>query len=175
MTVTSCKGDVSIHALYSMSLQSVVGPEVPTVEIVTPFLAKRHYVREETVDMRGLRVGGPTAGTEDLDRLVDAFVRRMVEALEEPSVGRKYWVGVTWSPYSPAEQKLVQQTFLDASERDETLDWHVAEEKWMYQVSANLDGRTTAAMTLGRPVVPPHFVGWDLLARDSGVLYPFLG
>jgi hypothetical protein len=125
--------------------------------------------------MRGVRADGPTAGTELLDRLVSAFVRRMVEALGEPSVGRKYWVEVTWLPCSLAEQKLVQQTFHGASERDEKLDWHAAADDWTYQFAASLDDRRMAMMTSGRPAVPPHLVGWDLSVKDSGDLPPFPG
>jgi hypothetical protein len=145
------------------------------VGIVTPVWAKLHYVREESGDRRGVRVGGLIVGTGVPDRLVCAFFRRMVEALGEPSVGRKYWVGVTLLPCSPVEPKLVQQTFLDASERDETLDWHAAEGNQRYQFAASLGDRTKAAMTLSRPAVPPHLVGWDLSARDSGDLPPFPG
>ena len=92
MLMTGCKGDVWLHAFSSSAwLQSVVGHVVPTLVVVTLSWAKPHYVQEETVGMTRARADGPMDGdgTEFLGRLVSAFVRRMAEALVEPSVGRK--------------------------------------------------------------------------------------
>ena len=126
--------------------------------------------------MNWAKFAGLSDDVARLDLLVSTFARRMVEAAVEPNAGKRHLVEARWSPYLPAAQMLALRIFpVDLVGCDAQDDLDVVAEDSKYQFSADQsDDCTTAERNWGIQAVPRHPVEQDLLARDSGVLPPFL-
>lgn len=107
------KDDVSIHASLPLtSLQNAVVHVLSRVANETPVWEINRYVQGGIGGWNWKRFDDLTDDIEIQDLPVSAFVRRMVEALAAPNVGRRYLVEERLSPYLPGEQKLALRVSL---------------------------------------------------------------